>query len=342
MPAPRGARARGFGYPMWMIADLDQLLDRALAVRAPLLARRDLDALRLFNGRADGVDGLVIEKFADVLIVQLHEGRLQVGMSELRRLIEELHARLKTRAVYRKWFVRDRARVSEEHAAEHTRPEPWIGTRVEPQLLIQEYGLKFIIRPYDGFSVGLFLEHRDNRRRIGELSAGRRVLNTFAYTCGFSVAATAGGAVGTASVDLHKRYLEWGKENFGANALDLTAHMFFLSDTFEFYKRALRQGRRYDLIVLDPPTFSRSRRPPRVFVLDEQLEELVTGAVELLDPGGWLLLATNDRGITRERMEAALVSAIPHRPCTLIERPELPPDFAGDPEYSKTLLARYE
>lgn len=324
-----------------MITDLDRLLDRALSARANLLARRDLDCVRLFNGRADGIDGLVIEKFADVLVVQIHEGQLQLRVSKVRRLAEELHARLKARAVYRKWFVRDRSQLGAEKAAEHTHPDPWIGVRVEPAFPVQEYGLKFVVRPYDGFSVGLFLEHRDSRRRVRELSAGRRVLNTFAYTCGFSIAAALGGAAGTASVDLHKRYLEWGRENFAANGLDPAGHLFFLSDTFEFYRRAARQGRRYDLIVLDPPTFSRSRRPSRVFALGEQLEELVRGAVELLDPGGLVLLSTNDRGISAERLESALTQALPGRSCSILERPELPPDFAGDPDYSKTLLARY-
>jgi len=317
-------------------------VSRALAVREPLLAQADLNGLRIFNGQADGIEGLVIEKFGEVLIVQLHAGRMALPMDGVRGLAERLHQRLNTRAVYRKWFVRDRAQVSDEAAAEHTRSQPWIGAPVEPQMGVVEHGLTFLIRPYDGFSVGLFLEHRETRRRVRELAAGRRVLNTFAYTCGFSVAAAAGGAASTDSVDLHKRYLEWGKENFAANSIDPVGQRFFLSDTFEFYYRAMRQGRRYDLIVIDPPTFARSRRPAKVFVLEEQLEDLVRQAVELLDPGGVVVLSTNDRGISPQRLEAALVGAVPHRACTIVDRPGLPSDFVGDPEYSKTLIGRYE
>ena len=227
-------------------------------------------------------------------------------------------------------------------AALHADPQPWIGEPVEEEFLVREDGLKLAVRPYDGFSVGLFLEHRDNRRRIQALAAGRRVLNAFSYTGGFSVAAAMGGAVSVASVDVSKRYLEWSKRNFSANGLDVSPHRFYCSDVFEFYRRARRQGLRYDLVVLDPPTFSRVPRSKKVFEVERQLDELIAGAVGLIDPGGILLLATNDRGLSRERMEKALMQADPARGCTIIERPALPIDFAGDPEYSKTVIGRLE
>src|SRR5690606_29747219 len=104
----------------------DQLLDRALAARADLLERPGVTAIRLFNGSADGIDGLVFEIFADVLTVQIHEGRLSLRMDDVRRLAGELLDRLSARAVYRKWFVRDRARLSAAQAAEHGSVRPWI------------------------------------------------------------------------------------------------------------------------------------------------------------------------------------------------------------------------
>jgi 23S rRNA (cytosine1962-C5)-methyltransferase len=142
-------------------------------------------------------------------------------------------------------------------------------------------------------------------------------------------------------VDLHKRYLEWGKRNLAANAVDLAVQRFFLSDTLEFYQRARRQNRCYDLIILDPPTFSRTRRPARTFVLQEQLDALLAGAVQLLDPGGLLFLSTNDRGISRSRLEQAVQQAAGRRTCTILERPALPLDFAGDPDYAKAVLVKY-
>jgi 23S rRNA (cytosine1962-C5)-methyltransferase len=312
-------------------------LESALQRRRALLDHGRTDALRLFHSGADGISGLVIERFGPVLIVQLHEDRL-ADADSLRPAIEALHRRLNTRAVYLKHFVRDRNRPDQPEPAAHSDPIPWIGDAVEPEQIVRENGLRFLIRPYDGFSVGLFLEQRDNRARVRTLAAGRRVLNLFAYTCGFSVAAAAGGAAQVASVDLSRRFLEWGRRNFELNELDTAPHLFFASDTFDFYRRARRQNRRFDLIILDPPTFSRTRRPTRVFVLEDQIEPLLAGALELLEPGGLLLFSTNNRALTHPRIERALASAADQRHIKVIDRPPLPPDFPGDPDYARTIL----
>ena len=321
--------------------DLHTCITRALTARKPLLEDPALNAYRLFHGAADGMDGLVIERLGEVLIVQLHEGRLPVSPEAIRPAVEHLHAHLGTRAVYRKFFVLDRSQPSPQVDQEHHRSEPWIGQAVEPDPIVNEFGLKFIVHPYDGFSVGLFLEHRENRRQIRELAASKRVLNAFCYTCGFSVAAAVGGAASVASVDLSKRYLEWGKRNFSMNDLDLSDHRFFCSDLFDFYKRARRQDRRFDLIVLDPPTFGRMRRPKRTFVLADQLDDLCTGACALLDPGGIVLLAVNDQCLSRDRLEQALAAAAGSRGCEILERPMPPLDFCADLDYSKTVIARF-
>jgi len=324
-----------------MAARLQTCLEAALKARESLIAEPAITAYRVFNGQADGIPGLVIERLGDVLVVQLHEGTLTCDAEQVRAFVEHAHQRLGTRAVYRKRFVRDRSRASAELARLHTNPQPWLGERVEPERIVVEYGLKFLVRPYDGFSVGLFLEHRENRRRIRGLAAGLRVLNAFSYTGGFTVAAAAGGAAAIASVDVSKRYLEWSKHNLTANGIDLTGLRFYRSDIFAYYKRARRQGHRYTLIILDPPTFARSPRSKRVFVLTEQLEALAAGAMELLDPGGIVLLATNDRRIDRTRLEAVLTKVGAGRSCTILESPALPRDFAGDPDYSKTVIARF-
>jgi len=327
-----------------LVNNLNEIIERALQARRSVMGE---DAFRVFNSGADGIAGLVIEKFGKVLFVQLHEERLTLAEPQVKELVKYLHAELGTQAVYLKKFVRDRGHVSKEVESLHHEAQPWMGEAVQEEITITENGLQFLIRPYDGFSVGLFLEHRDDRRRIGELAKGKRVLNGFCYTCGFSVAAAVGGAVSVDSVDMSKRYLEWGKKNFLANGINLAsagmdrpAYSFFCSDIFGFYKRAQRQGRRYDLIVLDPPTFSRSRRPKRVFELKEQLGNLVAGAVELLEPEGLIFLATNCREISREQLEEALTSATQDRKCEIVEHPQLPMDFANDPEYSKAAIGR--
>ncbi|HKQ49517.1 MAG TPA: class I SAM-dependent rRNA methyltransferase [Phycisphaerae bacterium] len=321
---------------------LDARLNAALARRKDPLADPKIEAVRLFHGRADGIDNLVVEKWGPVLIVQLHEGLPGPTPDELRPVMNQWRDRLAATSVYLKHFVRDRGGTEAQIRAAHSDPTPWIGEAVAEEIPIRERDLTYLIRPYDGFSVGLFLEHRDNRRRIAELARGRRVLNAFAYTCGFSVAAARGGAASVASVDLSRRYLEWGKRNFAANALSTDPHRFYCSDYYEFLKRARRQNLRFDLAILDPPTFSRRRRPTAVFELRAELPRLVSETIERLDPGGILFLATNDRQLRLDSLEAAIRKAAPHRPCTVTARPGLPPDFAGDPEYAKSVVARLD
>jgi 23S rRNA (cytosine1962-C5)-methyltransferase len=321
---------------------LESRFSAALARRKTLLSDPTLDAVRLFHGRADGLDGLVVEKWGAVLIVQLHEGLPGPAPGDLRPYLESWRERFGAKAVYLKHFVRDRGGTDGEVRASHRDAAPWIGEPVEEEIAVREGGFTYLIRPYDGFSVGLFLEHRENRRRIAELAAGRRVLNAFAYTCGFSVAAAKGGAAAVSSVDLSKRYLEWGKRNFAANLLPTDPHRFYGSDVFEFFKRARRQGLRFDLVILDPPTFSRRRRPAAVFELRAELPRLVAEAVERLDRGGSLFLATNDRQLRLETLEGVIRQAAPHRRLAVTARPALPPDFAGDPEYAKSILVRFD
>ena len=308
--------------------------------RSELLARDDTNAYRLFHDQADGTSGLVIERFGPALIVQVHEGRLGTELADLKSVVEQVAPRLGVRAVYRKHFVRDRTGVSDTDSELHRDPTPWIGEPLPEEIDIVENGLRFLIRPYDGFSVGLFLEHRDNRRLIRELAAGKRVLNLFAYTCGFSVAAAAGCAEHVASVDLSKKYLELGKRNFAANNLLLDAHKFYASDTLDFFKRAARQGQRFDLAIVDPPTFSRQRRPERVFEIEKDLPELLAGAISMLNPDGQLFFSTNCRTLYMRRILQSITEAANSRRVTILRHPPLPIDFAGDADYSKCVLVQ--
>src|SRR5688572_17477772 len=114
------------------LTKISHLLDQALAKRASLIADPSTTAYRLFHDSADGIAGLVIERFGDVLIAQLHEERLTRSPSEITGLVEEAHRRLGTRAVYQKIFVRDRAHAPPDITALHTRATPWIGEPVEP------------------------------------------------------------------------------------------------------------------------------------------------------------------------------------------------------------------
>lgn len=324
------------------VTDMARHMNSAVERRRKLIDSPDLDACRLVNGAADGIPGLVIERLGPALIVQFHEGKLDVTTQDLQPAVEDVMSRLGAKAAYAKYFVRDRSQLSPQHAAAHTEAKPWIGTPLESRITIREHENRFIIRPYDGFSYGLFLEHRDNRRRIGELARDRRVLNLFCYTCGFSVATARGGAAEVTSVDVSKRYLDWGRANLELNELDIAKHRFICGDALDYYDRAERQKRRFDLIILDPPTFARMRRPARTFVLEKQIGALLEGAVRLLDAGGLLFFATNNRAMNHGRIDREIHRAAKGRKCRLLDRPHLPIDFAGDPDYSHSLLVKFD
>ncbi len=161
-------------------------------------------------------------------------------------------------------------------------PDSWI---------VNEGSLRFILKKNQGQSVGLFLDQRGNRDWVRRNSLGKRVLNLFAYTGGFSLAGALGGASEVTTVDVSANYLNWAKENFALNNLDANAHRFFAMDTFEFYKFATKKNLKYDLIVCDPPTFGRSKLG--VFKIDRDFPNLINGALSLLNPRGQILFSTN-------------------------------------------------
>ncbi len=321
-------------------AELQRHIDEALARRSDLLNDPQTDVGRLLNGAADNFPGLVVERFGPALTAQLHEGHLQLSQATARRLCDELRERVSATAVYRKMFPRDRSHGSTELAAQHSNPTPWLGNAVEPEVVVCEHGLMFAVRPYDGYLTGLFLDHRANRQRIRSLARGRRVLNAFAYTCGYAVAGLAGGAEHVTNVDVSRKALEWGRRNVTLNDLSDTQAQFICSDIFDYYRRAARQQRTFDLVVLDPPTFARTRKPARVFQIEEDLPRLVTGALELMTHKSQLLLCTNHRGTSARRLsEVALrAAACAGRRAAIAARPRLPLDFRGDPGHASAVL----
>src|SRR5437773_8872298 len=163
-----------------------------------------------------------------------------------------------------------------------------------------ERGLRFEIDFSIGYSVGLFIDQRENRSFIRK-SAPKRMLNCFAYTCSFSVAAGIVGA-NTLSVDLSQKSLERGRANFVLNNLSETGHHFIADDVFEVLPRLSRKGEKFDLIVLDPPTFSRSHRG-RTFQVESDFEGLLMAALEVADRDCRILLSTNCTALNQRALE---------------------------------------
>jgi 23S rRNA (cytosine1962-C5)-methyltransferase len=169
------------------------------------------------------------------------------------------------------------------------------------------------------------------------------VLNCFAYTCGFSVCAAKTGAA-TTSLDLSKKYLEWGRRNFARNGINAAGHEFIYGDVFDWLRRLNKKGRQFDLVLLDPPTFSQSKERGS-FRADKDFAELVLAALPLIKPNGVLFASTNAAGWAPEEFARRITGAVTNRGRKILQQHFVPqpPDFPiskEEPGYLKTVWMR--
>lgn len=160
---------------------------------------------------------------------------------------------------------------------------------------VLEYGLKFWINLLDYLDTGLFLDHRETRKLVASEAHGKRLLNLFAYTGSFSIYAAAAGASFTKSVDMSNTYNDWARENLILNSLSLKSNEIVRADCLKFLDEEIRSGSRYDIIVIDPPTISRSKKMDRMFDIQEDYIFLIEKSLKLLLKDGVIFFSTNSR-----------------------------------------------
>jgi 23S rRNA (cytosine1962-C5)-methyltransferase len=198
-------------------------------------------------------------------------------------------------------FERVFARFVPRRTEERGSPVLIIGDPSEPlQTVATEWHLKFGIDFGTGYSPGLFLDQRENRRYVRNI-APKRLLNCFAYTCSFSLCAACSGAR-TVNVDLSKKYLARGRENFALNKLPTIDHRFIADDVRSVLPRLARRGEKFDAIILDPPTFSRSSRG-KTFQVQDDFEDLLISALALAERDGQVLVSTNCSTLSQSALE---------------------------------------
>lgn len=163
-----------------------------------------------------------------------------------------------------------------------------------------ENSLHFSFKSNQGLSPGLFLDQRQNRQWVAENINDGEVLNLFAYTGGFSVAAARGGAKQVTTVDLNQNFINWSKANFTLNQLDVNAHEFWVNDALLFLKGCKKRDRKFDLIICDPPSFSRAK--DKVFRIETDFEELLDLNLSVLKPDGKLIFCTNYEKWNRDKL----------------------------------------
>jgi 23S rRNA (cytosine1962-C5)-methyltransferase len=268
---------------------------RALALREALPAARHSNALRLVHGESDGLPGLVVDRYADVLVAQF----LAAGVERWRDpILDALVGLSGCTAVYERSDAETRKLEGLEARVGFAR-----GDRAAKRCPIIEYGLNFRVDVEQGQKTGFFLDQRENRQRVRELSAGREVLDGFSYTGGFSIAALAGGAKRVTAVESSSDAVQIARENLAANPLDGSKVEFLQADVFAQLRKLRDQGASFDLVVLDPPKFAptaaQARNAARAY------KDINLLAFKLLRPGGLLATFSCSGGV-----DAALFQSI--------------------------------
>ncbi len=339
------------GQDVTFSAPADFSADARLALREAFIDSRQTNAYRLIHGAADGWPGFYVERLGDFLLAQ-SETELTPAQQDFLAACQKQFA---LRGVYHKLLRRQLQKAAPEAAC----PRSVFGEPAPEEFAILENGIQFALRFSEGYSVGLFLDQRANRQRLltGYVSpdfllssadaapplAGCEVLNAFAYTCGFSVCAAKAGARVT-SLDLSKKYLEWGKRNFVVNGIDPGQHDFIFGDAFEWLRRLAKKGRLFDIILLDPPTFSRSKERG-VFQAEKHYRDLAAAALPLLKPRGVLFASTNAATLQPDDFLQSLSEAADRAGRKILQQHYVPqpPDFPlhrNEPAYLKTVWLR--
>ena len=167
--------------------------------------------------------------------------------------------------------------------------------RAGEDFVIEENGRRFWVNLDKYLDTGLFLDHRNTRKKVGDTAAGKRFLNLFSYTGSFTVYAATGGAVSSETVDLSNTYLDWAQRNFELNGIDLAKHQIIRADVFQYLQTAFEAVKQFDLIVMDPPSFSNSKKMSNTLDIQRDHARLIQGAMKLLAPNGLMYFSNNLR-----------------------------------------------
>ena len=271
-------RARAWSFEKDDVVDEGFLRARLAASIARRRGIGGTDAMRLVHAESDGIPGLVVDRFADTLVVQILSAGAERWRERWPALLQELTG---ARAIYERSDV-------EVRALEGLQPRTGaLLGEVPAAVRIEEDGIAYEIDVAKGQKTGFYIDQRDNRVLAGRLAPDRDVLNAFCYSGGFSLSALRSGAASVVSIDTSEEALAAARRNVEINALDASRAEWLAADVFQQLRKFRDQGRKFDLIVLDPPKFAPTEKHvPRAA---RAYKDINLWAMKLLAPGGDLL-----------------------------------------------------
>lgn len=338
-----GRQNKGFG---WLVSkNINEKIDReffyhkiksAIDQRKSYYDDNETTAFRLFNGEGDGIGGFTIDYFDGYYLISWYSKGIYTFKDYIIDAIGEL---VTYKAIYQKQRF--------DHQGKYIDDDDFVsGVRGEFPIIVKENAINFAVYLNEGPMVGIFLDQREVRRTIrDQYSKGKNILNTFSYTGVFSVYAAAGGALKTTSVDLANRSLKKTKEQFSINHIDIEAQDIIVEDVFNYFKYAVKKKLLFDMVILDPPSFARSKK--HTFSVAKDYVELLKKAITITEKKGIIVASTNSSHVSMKKFKAFIEKAFKENngKYELLEMFSLPDDFRvistfDEGNYLKVLFIR--
>ncbi|MCG3086891.1 class I SAM-dependent rRNA methyltransferase [Sporosarcina cyprini] len=305
-------------------AFFESRMKSAFARRELLMEDPETNAFRLFNGEGDGIGGLTIDYFDGYYVVSWYSEGIYSMKHHVYGVLDKL---VEYKAIYEKKRFDGKGQYVEQ--------DDFVkGTPGDFPIIVKENGMNFAVDLNDGAMTGIFLDQRDVRKSIRDNYAeGKNVLNTFSYTGAFSVAAALGGAVKTTSVDLAKRSLPKTIEQFSVNGIDYEQQDIKVMDVFDYFRYAKRHELKFDLVVLDPPSFARSKK--HTFSTAKDYPALLQDAIAITAKKGIIVASTNNASFGMKKFKTFIEKAFSESGSTykILEESSLPKDFRTNRDF---------
>lgn len=255
-----------------------QIICKAWSLRKKYIDHGTTNVYRLVNSYGDALPEVTVDVYDKNLLVQYFKPYEKKAKDEIYSVLKE---------VLQPESITEKIRLKGEDVKAHL----ILGAAIPKDFVVMENSINFNISFCEGGGTGLFLDQRDNRKKIQNLAKGKEVLNCFCYASSFSIYAILGGAVKTTNIDLSRRAIEWSKKNFLLNQLNPSTHEFIIGEACGWLRKFQKNGRIFDMIIIDPPSFSTSKTT--VFNVEKDFPQLIGSGLNILREEGILVFSTN-------------------------------------------------